>query len=68
MHNEIKTEDILKAKGFYDYFKNIDPKILNKRLLTGWINKRSKGAVKYYQLRWYIMVSARPIVHYASIL
>jgi len=33
--------------------------------IIGWINKKKKGVmnkVKQYQLRWFIMVSAKPIV------
>jgi len=73
VYNDISNEDILKAKDIWDYFANIDQNLLNKRVvmgeyikirldLTGWLNKRSKGAVKYYQLRWFILVSAKPIV------
>ena len=31
-------------------------------LLLGWLRKRSKGKTKYFQNRWFILVSARQIV------
>ena len=74
-------DPVLKAKGIYDYFQNIDEKILSKRVcmgnkknlyvdkviyIKGWLDKRSKGKLKYYQKRWWILISAKPIVsmHY----
>lgn len=55
------SEDILKAKGIWSYFQNIDPDILSKRVMSGWLRKRSKGKTKYFQNRWFILVSARQI-------
>lgn len=58
----IPPEKILKAKGILDYFHHIDENILKKRVIYGWLEKRSKGAVKYFQTRWFILVSAKPLV------
>ena len=31
-------------------------------MICGFLNKRSKGTVKYFQKRWFILVSGVPLV------
>ena len=35
LKKKLTDESILRAKGMYDYFQNIDEKILNKRVCMG---------------------------------
>jgi len=56
------SEKALKAKGIWNYLKNINPKKLKPRIVYGFLKKRSKGKVKYFSSRWFFLISSRPLV------
>ena len=53
---------IMVTKGIWKYFSEIPAKIIKRHVLFGFLNKRSKGALKYFQKRWFILISGAPIV------
>lgn len=53
---------LMMEKGIWQYLQHINESILNRRLIAGFLNKRSKGKMKYFQRRWYILISAKPLV------
>ncbi|CAG9318772.1 unnamed protein product [Blepharisma stoltei] len=52
---------IMNLKGIWQYIVNIDAKVLKNRLIYGFLNKRSKGKMKYFQKRWFVLISGAPI-------
>lgn len=64
----LDNRTVLQEKGIYDYVQHIKPEgVLNRRMLAGFINKRSKGKMKYFLRRWFILISAKPLVNKFSI-
>jgi hypothetical protein len=55
-------EKALQAKGMWNYLKNVKKSTLNSRILYGFLKKRSKGKIKYFNSRWFFMISSRPLV------
>lgn len=51
----------MKTLGLKEYFDNIDKDLLQRRLKCGFIGKRSKGGIKYFQPRFFILVSAKSL-------
>jgi len=43
------------------YIKSIPPDLIDTRIKYGFLNKRSMGKIKYFQCRWFFMVSSRPL-------
>lgn len=56
------SERALEKKGIKTYFKNVAPDIMSARIVFGFLNKRSKGKVKYFQKRWCVLISSRPLM------
>lgn len=50
--------------GLKDYLSHLDQEFVNNRIMYGYIHKRSKGKVKYFMKRWYILVSSKPLNPY----
>lgn len=53
---------ILVVKGIWKYLALIPERLVKRFFLYGFLNKRSKGTVKYFQKRWCILVSGAPLV------
>lgn len=53
---------IMAAKGIWRYFSTLSAKMLKRHVQFGFLNKRSKGTVKYFQKRWFILISGAPII------
>ena len=52
----------LNAKGIWQYLKNIKPiEVVKSRLIFGYMRKRSKGAIKFFNNKWFFMISSRPL-------
>lgn len=52
----------MQEKGIYQYLQAIKPEeMMKRRLIAGFLNKRSKGKMKYFQRRWFILISAKPL-------
>jgi hypothetical protein len=52
----------MSAKGIWPYIAKLPPIVLRAYLICGFLNKRSKGAVKFFQNRWVIMVGSHPLL------
>lgn len=39
----------------------MNKKKFESRLLTGFLEKRSRGKMKYFMKRWFVLVSAKPL-------
>ena len=50
-----------KLLGLKEYFDLIDTEVLRRRLKMGFIGKRSKGGIKYFQPRFFVLVSAKTL-------
>ena len=55
------SEQALEDKGILYYLKNIDDSLKKSRLMYGFISKRSTGKIKYFQYRWFFLISSRPL-------
>jgi hypothetical protein len=53
---------ILVTKGIWKFISVYPEKLIKRFFLYGFLNKRSKGTVKYFQKRWCILVSGAPLV------
>jgi hypothetical protein len=51
----------IKTKNIWSYLKVIDPKIMQSRVIFGFLRKRSRGKFKFFVNRWYFMISSRPL-------
>ena len=61
----IDNRTVMQEKGMWDYFQSFKPEdVLKRRMIAGFLNKRSKGKMKYFQRRWFILISAKPLVFY----
>ncbi len=65
--NEIKPEEMLTKRLIMgknlDFFKKEKAQNKSHEIYTiGYLLKRSKGKVKYFQRRWFILISAKPLV------
>jgi hypothetical protein len=56
------SEAALRSKGFWNYLKAVKEKTLKTRLMYGFLKKRSKGKIKYFNQRWFFLISSRPLV------
>ena len=60
----LDNRTVMQEKGIYDYLQQIKPDdVLKRRMLVGFLNKRSKGKMKYFLRRWFILISAKPLVN-----
>ena len=48
-------------KGIKNYIDGIDQSLIKNRMIYGFLNKRSSGKVKYFNPRWFFLVSSRPL-------
>lgn len=55
------SEQALIDKNIKNYLINIEPDLIKSRLMYGFLNKRSTGKIKYFNERWFFMVSSRPL-------
>ena len=44
-----------------NYITSIDKDIISTRIQYGFLNKRSTGKIKYFQSRWFFLISSRPL-------
>ena len=51
----------LVSKGLENYLKAIPEKHRNSRVIYGFLFKRSKGKFKFFNRRWWFMISSRPL-------
>lgn len=52
---------MLELVGLKDYIKKMNENFITNRMIYGYIGKRSKGKVKYFQKRWFLLVSAKSL-------
>lgn len=45
----------------WNYFKLIKEKTLKTRMIYGFMKRRSKGLVKYFNKYWFLLISSRPL-------
>lgn len=64
LNKDVQTlsQKALTSKGLWNYLKVVKEKTLKSRMLYGFLKKRSKGRVKYFNTRWFFMISSRPLV------
>jgi hypothetical protein len=55
------NEAALASKGLDSYIKAIPARQRDSRIISGFLYKRSKGKVKYFNKRWFFMISSRPL-------
>jgi len=58
---KLSNEEVLQAIGLSEYFEKIDSKLLENRLCMGWLSKEHKKHKGFYQPRWFILMSAKPL-------
>lgn len=51
----------LHTKNIWGYLKNIPNEIIRSRVIFGFLRKRSKGHIKFWNVRWWFMISSRPL-------
>lgn len=59
--SDLNTQ-IMVTKGIWRYLSRYSDKLFKRHLHCGFLNKRSKGSVKYFQKRWFILVSGNPVI------
>jgi hypothetical protein len=55
------NDHVLFIKGIWNYVGEIPREKLRNHMLCGFLNKRSKGKVKYWRKRWCIVISSLSI-------
>ena len=57
------SKEALVAKGIQNYISSIDGDLIDTRIKYGFLNKKagSAGQIKFFQQRWFFMVSSRPL-------
>ncbi|CAK57824.1 unnamed protein product (macronuclear) [Paramecium tetraurelia] len=58
---QLSNEKMLELIGLKEFIKNMNEQFVYQRMIYGYLGKRSKGKVKYFQKRWFILVSAKPL-------
>ena len=52
----------LQSKGIWGYLKNIQPpELVKSRVMFGYLKKRSQGAIKFFNKKWFFLISSRPL-------
>ncbi|CAD8107610.1 unnamed protein product [Paramecium sonneborni] len=59
--NQLSNEKMIELCGLKEFIKNMNEQFIYQRMIYGYLGKRSKGKVKYFQKRWFILVSAKPL-------
>ena len=57
---DVNTQ-VLVTKGIWRYLSAIPAKLIKRYFFYGFLSKRSKGAVKFFQKRWCILISGAPL-------
>ncbi len=54
---------MLEKSGLVSYFgiNEKTRKFMMNRMVFGYLSKRSKGKIKYFMKRWFILISAKPL-------
>jgi hypothetical protein len=60
--NNIDLNTILELKGVSHYLKDINPECLKNRLCCGFLLKKGKKNIMNYRQRWFLLISAKPLV------
>lgn len=55
------NQQIMSAKGIWACVDKQPPVVQRSYIVSGFLNKRSKGAVKFFQKRWAIMIGSHPL-------
>ena len=58
------SKKCLQLKGIIKHFANIKKEILDCRMHYGFLQKRHKATIEYYQKRWFFLVSSRPLTDF----
>lgn len=61
-NSEDVHQQVMVAKGIWQCLGSLPRAILKTRLRCGFLNKRSKGAIKYFSRRWFILFVPTPFV------
>lgn len=56
------SEQLLEKTGIKQYLNKMPSEFINNRICYGYLGKRSKGKIKYFQKRWFFLISAKPVV------
>ena len=59
------SEQALIDKGMNNYLDSIDKKMIKTRIMYGFLGKRSAGKVKFFQKRWFFLISSKPLNFYS---
>ncbi|CAD8207552.1 unnamed protein product [Paramecium octaurelia] len=59
--SQLSNEKMIELVGLKEFIKNMNEQFIYQRMMYGYLGKRSKGKVKYFQKRWFILVSAKPL-------
>jgi len=65
-NSEDVHQQVMVAKGIWQCLGSLPRKILKGRLRCGFLNKRSKGTIKYFSRRWFIMFVPTPFIPVAE--
>ncbi|CAD8175519.1 unnamed protein product [Paramecium pentaurelia] len=57
--SQLSNEKMIELVGLKEFIKNMNEQFIYQRMIYGYLGKRSKGKVKYFQKRWFILVSAK---------
>mmetsp|Transcript_1864 Transcript_1864/g.4000 ORF Transcript_1864/g.4000 Transcript_1864/m.4000 type:complete len:1000 (-) Transcript_1864:67-3066(-) len=55
------NQQIMAAKGIWPFISKLTPVVQRSYLISGFLSKRSKGAVKFFQKRWAVMVGSHSL-------
>lgn len=62
IHPDVElSKKSLQMKGIAKHLVNIKKEILESRMHYGFLQKRHKGNIEYYQKRWFFLISSRPL-------
>ncbi|CAD8111062.1 unnamed protein product [Paramecium primaurelia] len=59
--SQLSNDKMIELVGLKEFIKNMNEQFIYQRMIYGYLGKRSKGKVKYFQKRWFILVSAKPL-------
>lgn len=66
--SEIDLNTILDIKNISSYLKDINPECLKNRLCCGFLLKKGEKNIMNYRQRWFLLISAQPLVFFLIIL
>lgn len=59
---EEDNQNILELKGIKKFLSKYDPELLETRICMGFLNKKGEKKISSYKKRWFLLVSALPLV------